>query len=72
MPDLGSDLYTLMKEKPSTWESLARQYAAQALAEETELTVTDVALAESGGKLELTVYLDWNGESLDVKVELEE
>lgn len=72
LPNLGSKLYTLLREKPSAWESLARQYVAQTLAEETELTVTNVALTESDGKLELTVYLGWNGESLDVKVELGE
>ena len=72
LTDLGSKLYTLMREKPSAWESLARQYTAQALSGEADLMVTDVVLAQAEGKLELTVYLLWNGERLDVKVELEE
>lgn len=72
LPGLGSELYTLMREKPSAWEGLARQYIAGALAEEEGLTVRDVALTETGGRLELTVFLDRGGESLDVTVELEE
>ena len=71
LPDMGSELYTLMREKPSARESLARQYVVQALAEESDLTVMGVELAEAGGKLELTVHLDWMGESLDAKVGLE-
>lgn len=69
---LGSRLHTLTREKPSAWEALARQYAAEALAEEAGLTVDGVDLAETEGKLELTVHLSWNGESMALKLELEE
>ena len=72
LPDLGSRLYTLFREKPSAWEGLARQYVAQALSDESELTVCDVKLEQVDRVLEVTVYLDWNGESVDVRVELEE
>lgn len=72
LPKLGSELFSLTREKPSAWEGLARQYVTQALAEEEGLTVRDVALSERQGRLDVTVYLDWNGESRDVTVTLEE
>ena len=72
LPDLGSQLYALLREKPSAWEGLARQYVVQALSGESGLTVRDVKLNPKEGQLELTVYMDWNGERLDVKVALEE
>ena len=52
-------------------ESLARQYAAEALSDETGLAVTAVETAAAGERLEVTVRLDWQGESLDVKLDLE-
>ena len=45
LPELGSELYQLSRCKPSQRESMARQYAAQALADEPELTVTAAELA---------------------------
>lgn len=71
LPDLGSRLYRLGREKAGERDSLARQYVAEALADETELTVTAVETAAAGKKLEVTVRLDWQGESLDVKLDLE-
>lgn len=70
LPLLGSQLYTLGREKPSVRTLLARQYATEALGDEPELTVTGVGAAEEEGKLALTVFLDWRGEALDVKVEV--
>ena len=40
---------------------LARQYVAQALSDEAELSVAGVELSAGG---ELTVELDWRGEAL--------
>ncbi len=70
LPELGSRLYTLNREKPSAWEALARQYAAEALAEEADLTVTGAKAAEEGGRLVLTLWMSWRGEALDIKVEV--
>lgn len=70
LPQLGSRLYTLTREKPSAWVPLARQYAAEALADEADLTVTGVEAAEAEGRLALTIRLDWRGQSLDVKLEV--
>ena len=71
LPELGSQLYRLTRQKASDRDSLARQYVTQALSGETELTVTGVETAQREGTLEVTVHLDWRGESLDVKLDLE-
>lgn len=70
LPGLGSRLYRLGRVKESERESLARQYVAEALADETDLSVTAVETA-AGERLEVTVRLDWRGESLDVTLDLE-
>ena len=51
LPGLGSALYTLPREKLSDWESLARQYAAQALEDEAGLAVRSVTVTprDQGG-----------------------
>jgi len=66
LPQLGSELYRLGRSSPSQREGLARQYVAQALADEPNLTVTGVTLEEDGT---MEVALDWKGESLVVTVE---
>lgn len=67
LPELGSELYRLGRCKPSQWDSLAKQYAAQALSDETGLTVTE-AHCEMDGRLQ--VELEWQGEELTLTVEL--
>ena len=71
LPELGSQLYRLTWEKVADRDSLARQYVTQALSDEAELTVTGVETAGKEDSLEVTVRLDWRGESLDVKLDLE-
>lgn len=69
LPELGSQLRRVLREKPSSWQALATQYVAEALQEETDLRVTDVVLSrEEPG--ELAVYLEWQGEPLTVTVPL--
>lgn len=68
LPELGSELYQLSRCKPSQRESMARQYAAQALADEPELTVTAAELGENGA---LKLYLEWQGQELALSMELE-
>lgn len=71
LPELGSRLYQLGREKPSAWQTLAAHYAAEALAEERELTVTGVELTERGENgLQVRVELRWHGEDLTVMVEV--
>ena len=64
LPELGSQLYRLPREKPSARQALAIQYAAQALEEETELTVTGAALKDRSDGLELTVFMNCSGQPL--------
>ena len=66
LPELGSRLYLLPREKPGDRQALARQYVAEALAGEGELTVTGVGLSDGGT---LRVYLEWHGQTLAVTVE---
>lgn len=68
LPELGSRLYLLQRERPSRRGALARQYVAEALAGERDLTVTDTVLEADGA---LRVFLDWKGEALDVTVAVE-
>ena len=56
-PEMGSRLYLLRRAKPAQWESLARQYVAEALAGERDLAVTDVAVGQSGERLWVRVSL---------------
>ena len=69
LPELGSRLYRLTQEKPGARAALARQYAAEALAEESELEITGVEVEElEGDRLRVHVRLDWNGEALSTSV----
>ena len=65
----GGRLYRLTQEKPGARTALARQYAAEALAEESELEITGVEVEElEGDRLRVHVRLDWNGEALSTSV----
>lgn len=68
LPELGSRLYQLGREKPSSQETLAAQYVAEALREEPDLSVRSVELVPQGDGAELTVFLDWRGEELTVQM----
>ena len=69
LPELGSRLYLLPREKPGERAALARQYSMEALRNETELAVTGVGVQElGGGVLEVRVMLEWRGESLSAQV----
>ena len=64
LPELGSRLYLLPREKPSARQALAVQYAAEALGDKEDLRVTGAELCERADGLGLTVYLDWQGQEL--------
>ena len=70
LPNLGSRLYQLGREKPAARQALAAQYVAEALGEEPGLTVRSVELKEEEGAGRLTVYLDWRGEELTAQVKV--
>ncbi len=66
LPRLGSRLFLLSREPAAQRLSAARQYAAEALAEEP-VTVTDVRLSpEEGGHIRVQVLLDYRGTELSV------
>ncbi len=66
LPTLGSRLYLLGKEPPSQRLPAARQYAAEALAEE-DVTVTDVQLSPvRDGHISVTVLLNYQGTDLSI------
>ena len=64
LPGLGSRLYELVREKPSVRKALAEQYVAEALREETDVSVESVSLEQQGETGVLTVTVRWQGETL--------
>ena len=70
LPELGSRLYSLHREKPAQMELLARQYAQQALAA-LPLTVESVTVRLlADGQVQLHFALRRNGQTdyLEVRV----
>lgn len=67
LPELGSRLYLLPREKPGDRRALARQYVAEALAGEQNLEIDGVTLEEEYLRVDLT----WRGEPLTAAVTLE-
>ena len=68
LPPLGSRLYLLGREPAAQRLSAARQYVAEALAEEA-VTVTDIALAPAEqDRTRLTVQLEYQGTDLSVSL----
>lgn len=71
LPGLGSRMYLLRREKPSMWEGLARQFAAEALEELADVAVTGAAVRQDADVLWVMVELLWQGTQLSVTVQLE-
>ena len=67
LPELGSRLYLMGREKPSLRQALARQYAAEALEDEEGLSVTG---AELGGDGTLKITIQRRGETAEVELSL--
>lgn len=66
LPELGSRLYLLGRESAANRLSAARQYVAEALAPE-EVTVSDLSLSpEEEGRVQVTVFLTYQGSDLTV------
>lgn len=65
LPDLGSRLYLLPREKAGGRTALARQYVAEALAGEA-LEIDGVTLEGETLRVDLT----WRGERLSARMEL--
>ena len=71
LPDLGSRMHLLRRVKPSERESLALQYAAEALEDLTEVTVTGASVRQEDGVFWVSVELLWQGTRLAVTARLE-
>ena len=69
-PELGSELHLLWREKGESRATAAKQYVAKALAEETELAVSDVTTEQKGDLLVLRIALLYEGEERGVSVEI--
>ena len=69
-PELGSELHLLWREKGERRATAAKQYVAEALAEETALTVSGVSLERKGDLLLLRAALLYEGETLEVSVRI--
>lgn len=68
LPELGSRLYLVGREKPSARNMAARQYAMEAL-EGLDVTVLDaVVTLASDGVANIKVTLSAEGETMDLEV----
>lgn len=65
LPRLGSQLHTLSREKESARQALCTQYVCQAL-EDEDVAVTDVVYTHQQGQAQVKVFLQWQGEALEV------
>ncbi|MEG1857487.1 MAG: hypothetical protein RR216_02010 [Pseudoflavonifractor sp.] len=65
LPEMGSRLYLLPRERPGRRLTAARQYISEALADEIGLAVGEVRLEESeDGTICLTAELERDGEKI--------
>ena len=71
LPALGSRMHLLRRVKPSERESLALQYAVEALEDLTEVTVTGASARQESDALWVSVELLWQGTRLVVTAQLE-
>ena len=71
LPELGSRMEQLRREKPSAWETLARQFAVEALAGLDGVTVTGASVRRERDALMVTVELLWQGTALSATAQLE-
>lgn len=68
LPEVGSRLYLLFREKPAARGTMGASYAAEALAGEPQLQVMGATWDEAQQRLH--VALEWQGESLRASVPL--
>ena len=67
VPEVGSRLYQIVREKPSARGALGASYAAEALAGERDLRVLGAVWEEESQTL--TVSVAWEDERLDVTLD---
>jgi len=69
--ELGSRLWQLGQLPGTARQSAAKQYVAEALSDEANLSVEDVTLTERDGRAWLTAELTCGGDRLSVTVEIQ-
>ena len=67
-PELGSRLHLLWREKPESRAAAAKQYIAEALADEPGLTLEDVTVREGKDVLEVELALRSGRENAALRV----
>lgn len=71
IPELGSRLYLLGREKAGQRSAAVQEYVAEALSEETEIQLADVVLSyPETGEILVQVYFDYKGQRLLAQVEV--
>jgi phage gp46-like protein len=70
LPEFGSRMYLLSREKPSARNAVARQYAAEALADLGDVEVTGAWVKQLEGRLQVQVELNRQGETLAAELEV--
>lgn len=70
LPEFGSRMYLLGRERPSAQPAVARQYAAEALADLNDVEVTGAAVTRQDGRLRVQVELERQGEALTAELEV--
>lgn len=70
LPELGSRLWMLHREKKSARVAAARQYIAEALADEDFVRISDVAVTESENNLLVDVNIIYDGTVSALSVEI--
>ena len=71
LPELGSRLHTLGREKPCDRQALCTRYVAEAL-EGEDVTVREVKYRPAADGAQVTVELQWKGQPLVITTQLEE
>lgn len=66
LPEVGSRLYSLGREKPSRWESVAVTYAQEAL-EPLGVTVTKAVVTPEADGLRVEIHGEYQGETLSLE-----
>ena len=61
MPNLGSRLYLLPREKPSLRHSAAKQFVLEALEDENEIVLTDIDLTQDDDQIYVDVTFEYAG-----------
>lgn len=71
LPKLGSRMHLLRRARPSEWESLALQYAVEALEELEDVAVAGAEVCQESDALWVSVDLLWQGTRFSVTAQLE-